>query len=211
MTPLAVLVLGSSLMAVADGAAAPSEAQPVVAPARRSERSRQRREAVNTVVAIGLEFAATLFYISTADSLRSDLQLTSAGCNAPDQPCRVGTPVALLIPVSGMVMGAAGAGRIAAAREANIWRSPLFWFGTAVEVAGFVGSLAGADQATRNQRLAQDATLVAGCIVGTTLQIWGAMIVPPREAKVASRSPHLLPGCGPTSGGIVCGLALAGF
>jgi hypothetical protein len=52
---------------------------------------------------------------------------------------------------------------------------------------------------------------VAGAIVGTTLQIWGAMIAPPRETKLASRSLHLAPGCGPTSGGVVCGLAMAGF
>jgi hypothetical protein len=211
MTPLAALVLGSSLTAMTGGAGAPSEGQPVVAPSRRSERSRQRREAVNTVVAIGLEVGATLFYIGAADSIRSDLQLTSAGCNAPDQPCRLGTPVALLIPVSGMVMGAAGAARIAAAREANIWRSGLFWVGTATEVVAFGVSLAGTNQDTRNQRVARDTTLVAGAIVGTTLQIWGAMIAPPRETKLASRSLHLAPGCGPTSGGVVCGLAMAGF
>ena len=187
---------------------APSEAPPVVAPVRRSERSRQRREAVNTVVAIGLEFGATLFYISTSDSIRSDLQLTSAGCNAPDQPCRLGTPVALLIPLSGMVMGAAGAERIAAAREANVWSSPLFWVGTATEVFAFGVSLSGTNQDTRNQRLARDTILVAGAIVGTTLHIWGPMSAPPREAKLASRSLHLAPGLRTEPGGVMCGLAM---
>lgn len=193
------------------GAGEASEGPPVVAPTRRAERSRQRRKAVNTVVAIGLEIGATLFYVSTADGIRSDLQLTSAGCNAPDQPCRLGTPVAVLIPVSGMVMGGAGAERMAAARDANIWGSPLFWVGTATEVLAFGVSLSGTNQDTRNQRLARDTILVAGAVVGTTLQIWGAMSAPPREAKLASRSLRLAPGCGPTAGGVMCGLAMAGF
>jgi hypothetical protein len=41
--------------------------------------------------------------------------------------------------------------------------------------------------------------------------MWGAFIAPRREVKVASGSLHVAPGCGPTPGGVACGLTLAGF
>jgi hypothetical protein len=223
MTTLAALVLASSLTAVtgpAGGVEAPSGEEPAVAPAPKTEpdraelkrrRSRERRSGLNLVGGMLLEVGAGLLYVGTSGFIDRDLQLTSAGCDAPDMPCRIGTPVVLLIPAGAVAMGWAGANRFAASREANIWRSPVFWLGTGTLVASTLMWAFTSNLPTRNERLASDTTLLVGGVVGTSIQIWGAFSAPLREEKPAARALHLLPGCTPTSGGAVCGVAVAGF
>jgi hypothetical protein len=232
MTVLAALVLGSTLIAVG-GTETPSTAQPAVTPiqqfdsgesaavapdpraARRADRIARRRRTMLKVHLIGgvaLEVASTGLHALTAVGfIGADADLPPEGCAAPDMPCR-GTPIVLFVPVGAMATGWIGATRLAAAREASIWRSPLFWAGTAVSIASWVVPalvVNGGD--TRKDRLTVDVVLVAGLVSGTAVQMWGAFLAPPREVKVASGSLHLAPGCGPTSGGVACGLMLAGF
>jgi hypothetical protein len=229
MATLAALVLGSGLTILAGSAKASPADQPVVAAEpppspdgdaierRRSaaaERRRQRRIGFNIIVGGALELGAGLLYVGTSGFISRDLKLTSAGCDAPDQPCRIGTPVVLLIPGSATALGVLGATRLAAAREANVWRSPMFWAGSAVSVAAYLAWGATGDLKTRNERLTWDTTFLAGAVLGTAMQVWGALIAPRRDAEPApgARSLHAAPGCGATSGhAIVCGLALAGF
>jgi hypothetical protein len=231
MTMLAALVLGSTLMAVG-GTETPSTAQPAVTPiqqfdsgesaavppdpraARRADRIARRRRTMLKVHLIGgvaLEVASTgLHALTAAGFIGADADLPPEGCAAPDMPCR-GTPIVLFVPVGAMATGWIGATRLAAAREASIWRSPLFWAGTAVSIASWVVPALVVDGDTRKDRLTVDVVLVAGLVSGTAVQMWGAFLAPPREVKVASGSLHLAPGCGPTSGGVACGLMLAGF
>ena len=152
MTTLVALVLAASLTAttgVSGQVGAPSGPEPAAetsaAPApqpepdraaiNRMKRSKERRAAINLVGGMLLELGAGLLYVGTYGFIDRDLQLTSEGCNAPDMPCRGGTPVVLLIPAGAVAMGWAGANRFAASREANIWRSPVFWLGTGTLVA----------------------------------------------------------------------------
>jgi hypothetical protein len=176
-----------------------------------TEKIRRRRLTMlklHTFGGVALEVGSTALYALTAAWLIDD---SKEDCGAPDMPCK-GTPVVLFVPVGAVATGWIGATRLAAAREASIWRSPMFWGGTAVSVLSpLVAASIRFDGTTRNGRLSTDAVLVAGLVSGTALQMWGAFLAPPREVKTASRSPHLGPGCGPTAGGIVCGLALAGF
>ena len=64
---------------------------------------------------------------------------------------------------------------------------------------------------TRNERLASDTTLLVGGVLGTSIQIWGAFCAPPREAPPGTHALHVAPGCTPTPGGALCGVAVAGF
>ncbi len=225
MTVLAALVLGSTLMA-AGGTETPSteqidsaeqaEAAPAPDPkaARRAEKIARRRRTMLKLHKIGgvaLEVASTgLHALSAVGFIGADADLPPEGCAAPDMPCKGGTPVVLFIPAGAMVTGWIGATRIAAAREASIWRSPLFWFGTAVSLASWVVPAFVGDGTARKDRITADVVLVAGLVSGTAVQMWGAFLAPPREVS-ASGSLHLAPGCGPTSGGVACGLTLAGF
>jgi len=230
MTVLAALVLGSTLTAVG-GTETPSSEQPAVTPiqqfdsgesavpdpkaARRAEKIARRRRTMlklHTIGGVALEVASTgLHALTAAGFIDADADLPPEGCAAPDMPCKGGTPVVLFIPAGAMATGWIGATRIAAAREASIWRSPLFWGGTAISLASWVVPALVVDGDTRKDRLTVDVVLVAGLVSGTAVQMWGAFLAPPREVKVASGSLHVAPGCGPTSGGVACGLTLAGF
>ena len=132
-------------------------------------------------------------------------------CTGDD--CNKGTPVVLCLPAGAIAMGSIGATRLAAGREASIWRSPLFWAGTAVTVLTIPAAVAVtyAFQSERNRRVAADTALVAGFVLGNVIQVWGAFTAPPRAVAAGARPLSLAPGCGPTAGGVVCGLALAGF
>ena len=146
----------------------------------------------------------------------TDLKLSGAGCNAPDKPCG-GPPFLLLIPAGATTMGWIGAARLAEAREANLRDSSVYWVGTAVEISGYLVAFAGAGQKGRTARLAWDTAFVSMAALGTILQVVGAHTGPTRAEvePVAARSPRpvhrLVPGCAPTSGGFMCGIALAGF
>src|SRR4029078_7462623 len=154
MTVLAALVLGSTLTAVG-GTETPSSEQPAVTPiqqfdsgesavpdpkaARRDEKIARRRRTMlklHTIGGVALEVASTgLHALTAAGFIDADANLPPEGCAAPDMPCKGGTPVVLFIPAGAMATGWIGATRIAAAREASIWRSPLFWGGTAISLA----------------------------------------------------------------------------
>jgi hypothetical protein len=43
------------------------------------------------------------------------------------------------------------------------------------------------------------------------MQVWGALTAPPRNVEATTHALRVAPACGPTAGGTVCGLALAGF
>ena len=119
----------------------------------------------------------------------------------------------LVLPAGAIAMGWIRATRLAAGREASIWRSPVFWAGTAVTVLTIPAAVAVsyAFQNDRNRRVAADTALVAGFVLGNVIQVWGAYTAPPRDVPAGTRPLSVAPGCGPTAGGIVCGLALAGF
>jgi hypothetical protein len=216
MTALAALVLGSALT-VAAGAVDPPPPDPPPDPralkrAARAERRRRTMAAVHTIVGVGLELGSALFYAATVDGLIGrDVDLPSDGCDAASKPCAGGTPVVLAFPVGAIAMGAVGATQLAAAREAVIWRSPMFWTGVFVQFGTFVvvGGLGPAE--TRNQQLFRDTTFIAGSVIGTVLQVWGAATAPPRDVAPAAHALHVAPACGPTAGGMMCGLALAAF
>jgi hypothetical protein len=213
--------VAASSGAASSGAEAPSVPEPAVAPApqqepdrakiKRMKRSKELRAGINLVGGIGLEVGAALLYLGTYGFIARDLTLTGAGCDAPDMPCRIGTPVVLLIPAGAIAMGWAGASRFAASREANLWRSPVFWVGTATLVAATLLWGSTAHLPTRNERLVSDSTLLVGGVLGTSFQIWGAFSAPLRETPPAAHSLCLAPGCTPTPGGAVCGIAVAGF
>lgn len=231
MTVLAALVLGATLTA-AGGTETHATEQPAVAPVqpvdpgeaaaatpaatRRAQKIARRRRTMlklHTIGGVALEVASTGLHALTALTfIGADADLPPEGCAAPDMPCR-GTPIVLMIPAGAVATGWIGATRLAAAREASIWRSPVFWTGTAVSLIAVIPAAAAGDGMTRNGRLTFDVLAVAGLVSGTAVQMWGAFLAPPREVKVAAdaSSLHLAPGCGPTSGGVVCGLALAGF
>jgi hypothetical protein len=126
-------------------------------------------------------------------------------------PCNIGTPLVVLLPLSATAAGWVGATRPAAGREASIWRSPVFWAGTATELAAYVVWTLSSKQRTPDERLTWDTIFLTGAVLGTAMQVWGALVAPPRPVEPNAQSLRLAPGCGPTSGGVLCGLALAGF
>jgi len=222
MVTLAALVIGSALTAagaVDAPSAEPAPAPPIVTPLeqrreQRRELRRHRMATIHTVAGIGLEVGAGLFHVLTATTfIGHDLS-----CAPSDSRCNMGTPIVLFLPAGAIAMGWVGATRLAAGREASIWRSPVFWAGTGVTVATLViPTVLGAalnsptDQPSQNARVAWDIALVTGFVLGNVIQVWGAYTAPPRDVPAGTRALNLAPGCGPTSGGIVCGLALAGF
>jgi hypothetical protein len=224
MMPLAALVFGSSLIVTA-GPVDPVDPPPpdprAVKRAARAERRRHTMAVVKTVTGVGMEVGSALLYLVTADSLIArDVNLPPAGCSAPDKPpaqrpCYAGTPVVLLFPVGAVGLGWAGATFLAAGRDASIWRSPLFWAGTGVQLATSALAIVVAGRAdTRNQQLFADTTFIAGALAGTVMEVWGAGTAPLRHVETVEtveHAPRLAPACGPTAGGVVCGLALAGF
>ena len=220
MTSLAVLVLASSLMAVTGGSEMPPDDQdaietPVPPPpsSREVRRGKQLRAAVNRFFGITLEIGSTMFHVFNGSWLiGTDLRLSSAGCNAPDKPCG-GPPFLLLIPAGATTMGWIGAARLAEAREANLRDSSVYWVGTAVEISSYLVALAGSGQKGRTARLGWDTTFVSMAALGTILQVVGAHTGPTRAEveTIAARPLRLVPVCAPTSGGLTCGIALAGF
>ncbi len=220
MTSLAALLLGSSLMAMAGGSEIATEDQAAmetpVQPqpsSREVKRTKQRRAAVNRFFGITLELGSAMFhFFNGAWLIGTDLKLSSAGCDAPDKPCG-GPPFLLLVPAGATTMGWIGAVRLAEAREANLRDSTVYWVGTGVEIAAYLVALAGAGQKGRSARLTWDTTFVSMAALGTVLQVVGAFTGPTRAEleTVASHSPRVIPGCAPISGGLTCGIALAGF
>ena len=208
MLTLAALVLGSTLTA-AGAADAPSAEEPVITPLQeRTERRRRRMLKVHTIAGVGLEIGAGLLHAVTAAAFISD----DLSCNGSASECNKGTPIVLFVPIGALAMGGIGATRLAAGREANIWQSPMFWAGTLVTLVTVpVVAVIGFDQDSRNGRVAVDATMVAGFVLGNIMQVWGALTAPPRDAPVGTRSLSLAPACGPTSGGVMCGLTFARF
>ena len=121
----------------------------------------------------------------------------------------------LVFPVGAIGLGWAGATFLAAGRDASIWRSPLFWAGTGVQLATTVaGSVVAGRADSRNQQLVGDTIFLAGALAGTVMEVWGAGTAPLRHlenVQPVAHAPRFAPACGPTAGGVVCGLALAGF
>jgi hypothetical protein len=223
MAMLAALVLVSTLATASaasppDGPAAESAESveaPVLTPRQaRAERHRRRMDTIHTVAGVGMEIGAGLLHVLTATTF-IDEELRCGG-NAAAPECHNGTPVIVFLPAGAIGLGWAGATRLAAGREASIWRSPLFWVGTAVTIATIPVAV-GLDRAfgsslnSRNEGVATISALVAGFVIGNVIQVWGAYTAPPRDAPAATRRMSVAPGCAPTSGGVVCGLALANF
>ena len=212
MLTLAALVLGSTL-AAAGAVDAPSPGPPpepqVLTPRElRAERRRRRMATIHTVAGVGLEIGAGLFHVLTAANfVANDPSCAESGSN---RKCN-GTPIVLVLPVGAVAMGWAGATRLAAGREASIWRSPLFWAGTGVTIATYLGTSALSVALNNQSEQVAWGAIVAGAVLGNVIQVWGAYTAPPRDAAAGTRALSLAPGCGPTSGGMMCGLALAGF
>ena len=220
MTSLAALVFGSSLLAMTGGPSAPSDDQaavdePAPPPPTRAEarRARQRQAAMNGFFGVSLEIGSTLFHVlSGLWLIGTDVRMSSAGCDAPDKPCS-GPPFLILIPAGATTMGWFAATRLAESREADLRDSWVYWVGSAVEVSAIGVALAGSGKKSRSARLALDTTCVSMAALGTVLQAVGAFTGPTRAQveALAARSPRVVPGCAPTSGGFVCGITLAGF
>jgi len=215
MTSLAALVLASALTVTAGAVdALPPDPPPdprALKRAQRAERRRRTMAAVHTIVGVGLELGSALFYAETALWLIGrDVDLPSDGCQAASNPCGGGTPVVLAFPLGAIAMGVVGATQLSAGREAAIWDSPIFWAGAGVQLATLV-VVVGLDTKTRNQQLAADTTFIGGLVIGTVLQVVGAATAPPRDVESVAHAPRLAPACAPTAGGVMCGLALAGF
>jgi hypothetical protein len=212
---LAAMVLGSAFTLTAGAVDSPPPDPPpdprALRRAERVERRRRRMATVHTVVGVGLEVGSALFYLVTADSwIGRDVDLPSDGCRAASNPCG-GTPVVLLFPAGAIAMGAVGATQLAAARDAAIWRSPMFWTGVGVQLGTLVGIGVLGRGDSRNRQLFSDTAFIAGSVIGTVLQVWGSATAPPRHVEPIAHAPHIAPACGPTAGGMVCGLALAAF
>jgi hypothetical protein len=216
MLTLAALVIGSTLTAagaVDAPSTEPAPEPPVVTPLeRRTERHRRRMAKVHTFAGFALEAGAGLFHAWTAAVLISD----DLRCDGSDATCRTpGSPLLLALPLTASALGWVGATRFAAARDATVWRSELFWAGTVVTVTSYIAAAAFSldvnGRNNRDQRLGVDIAFVAGSLLGNVIQVWGALTAPARDAAAGTRPLSLAPGCGPISGGLVCGLALAGF
>ena len=213
---LAALVLGASLTATAPEAAPATPPASQAPPDRaeieraRQERRRRRDTKVNFAGGVGLEVGAGLFYLLTVTVI-DDLRGPRPSCDAAANTCGTGSPIAIIPPLAAPALGALGAVRLAAAREANIWRAPLFWEGAAVQFAAYATLFIPVDRAHPTERLAWNAVFLTGAVLGTAMQVWGAAVAAPRQSEAKSRSLGVAPGCQPTSGGLVCGLALAGF
>jgi len=214
MTSLAALVLGSALTVTAGAVDALPPAPPpdprALKRAQRAERRRHTMAVVHTVVGVGLEIGAALFYAETAIWFFGDDDMPSSGCQGGSNSCGGGTPAVLLFPVGAIAMGVVGATQLSAGREAAIWNSPIFWAGAGVQLATLVFA-AGFATDPGNHKLAADTTFIVGSLVGTVLQVVGAATAPPRDVEVVAHAPRVTPACGPTAGGMMCGLALAGF
>jgi hypothetical protein len=162
---------------------------------------------IHTVGGVALEIGAGFLHFVTGWGLIGhDLSCTG-------DECRLGTPVVLFVPAGAVAMGWIGATRLASGREASIWRSPVFWGGTAVTVLTIPASVAVtyAFQSDRGRRVAFDTAFVTGLVLGNVIQVWGAYTAPPRDLPAGTRPLTVAPGCAPTASGVVCGLALAGF
>ncbi len=215
MLTLAALVIGSALTAagaVDAPSTEPPPEPPVVTPLqRRTERHRRRMAKVHTFAGFALETGAGLFHFWTAAVLISD----DLRCDGSDATCSsAGSPIVLALPLAATGLGWIGATRFAAARDATIWRSPLFWAGTVVTVTSYIATAAFSldvnSQNSRDKRLAVDIAFVAGSVIGNVIQVWGAFTAPPRDAA-GTRPLSLAPACGAISAGLACGLALTGF
>jgi len=202
MLTLAALVLGSTLTASGAADAASAEPPPLTPLQERRERRRLRMNKIHAIAGIGMEVGAGALHALTGLTFIGH----AVSCSDTASECSKGTPVVLFLPVGAVALGWAGATRLAAAREASIWRSPTFWVGTAVPIATLVTlTLVGPDQSTRDGRIAASTAFVAGLVLGNVIQVWGAFTAPPRDAAARTRSLSLAPGCGPTAGGVLCG------
>jgi hypothetical protein len=124
--------------------------------------------------------------------IQRDLKQTSASCEDPKMPCNIGTPLVVLLPLSATAAGWVGATRPAAGREASIWRSPVFWAGTATELAAYVVWTLSSKQRTPDERLTWDTIFLTGAVLGTAMQVWGALVAPSnviQHARPASSPP----------------------
>ena len=86
----------------------------------------------------------------------------------------------------------------------------MLWAGVGVQLGTLAGIVAFGGDATRNQQLS-DTAFIAGSAIGTVMQVWGALTAPPRNVEATTHALRVTRACGPTAGGTVCGLALAGF
>jgi hypothetical protein len=214
MLTLAALVIGSALTAAGPlepPSTEPPPEPPIVTPLqRRTERHRRRMAKVHTIAGFALETGAGLFHLWTAAVLISD----DLRCDGSDATCS-SSPMVLALPLTATALGWIGATRFAAARDATIWRSPLFWAGTVVSVTSYLATAAFSldvnSQNSRDKRLAVDIAFVAGSVLGNVIQVWGAFTAPARDAAAGTRPLSLAPACGAISGGLACGLVLAGF
>jgi hypothetical protein len=193
-----------------------SEWEPEVAPAPKrpprrlsfeEERHRRNQAGKNNFLGGVFEGAAALLFLGTyAMTVGADLRMPPEGCDAPSKPCYIGSPVVVLVPIGATTMGIVAASRFAAARDANMWHSPLFLAGMVVGLGAYGAAIEG-DQASRSKRIAWHTTFLSLAVVGAVMQAWGALTATPREEEPAVYSVGLVPGCGPTQGhGLVCGV-----
>jgi hypothetical protein len=218
MIGLAALVLGTSLLAASGPEDVDSDYQTMadtskeVSPETISPKLqlKHRQMVKNAIMGVGLEMGSVLFHALDGTFIGQDLGLTSAGCDAPDNPCG-GPPFIILIPLGATTMGWIGAARLAEAREADLRDSWVYWVGSALEIGSYLALAKGSDHRDRNGRLAWHTAFVSMASLGTVLQVIGALTGPTRSELVASRSPRVAPGCAPLSGGVACGVLVSGF
>jgi hypothetical protein len=220
MWNLIALGLATCLLAVAPGANAEQAEEASVVPEGPSRRGdfaeenyRARQERKNYVLGGVFEAGSAVLHLGTfALLVGRDLNMPSEGCDAPSKPCYAATPIVALIPYGATVMGIVAASRFAAARDANMWRSPVFWAGMAVGIGAYGVLLASGSRHTRSQRLIWDTTFLSMAVLSTVAQAWGALTVAPRERDHRSYSLRLVPLCGPTQHrGLACGIVGAGL
>jgi hypothetical protein len=220
MFSLSALVLATNLLAAAPETLAAPDEDPFAAPAAQPKPARRpvaqssfRRSGKHTFFGLVLETGAALLYLGTgAMTVGLDANLPPEGCNAASKPCAMGTPIFVFLPAGATTLGWIGASRFAAANDANMWRSPLFWTGTALALGAYLAWGMALGQQTRNPRLVWDTTGITMAVVGTALQVAGAVTAPKRDPDPDDYAFRLMPGCGPTaSRGLVCGLSWTGF
>jgi hypothetical protein len=205
MTSLAAIVLASTLATAPAGTDEPAPDQPLARPAPKKQEKKLR----SSMGGIFLEFGAAMAYLMAGTALIDrDLHMPSAGCDASDNTCELATPVALFFTTGAAAMGWVGASRYARANDANMYYSPIFWAGTARLAGSLVVAYVGSNNHGKDAQLAWDTAYLGTSILGTVLQLVGALTAPPREADPLDYSFRLVPACGPTgTGGLVCGVS----
>ena len=163
-----------------------------------------------TAVGAAMEVGSGLFYGLTAASVfGSDLHPSDASADASQRSVD-GNVAIVFLPIAATALGFGGATCLASGRETAYWRSPLFWSGAAVEIAAY-GALMIGGAHHRTGELVGRSISMAASVLGTVMEVWGAMTAPPRDLRPSAQALRIVPGCGLGPNAVVCGFGVAGL